>query len=59
MTLSQIEQDIKTHSDNIISLNSEDAAVLDAIPDADSLLHYVDEHRKDGRCYVFLDERPG
>lgn len=56
VTLSQIEQEIKTHSDNIISLNFEDAAVLDAIPDADSLLHYVDEHRKDGRCYVFLDE---
>ena len=54
--LRQILEEIRERSDNIIFLDFEDTAVLNAIPDEMALLNYIDRHRKDSLCYVFLDE---
>ena len=54
--LKEILSEIKTKTDNIIDLDFEDASVLMALPDAASLINYIEEHRKPGKCYVFLDE---
>ena len=40
----------------MIFLDFEDTAVLSSIPDELTLLDYVDHHRKESLCYVFLDE---
>ena len=49
-------EEIKERSDNIIFLDFEDTAVLNAIPDEMALLNYIDNHRIESLCYVFLDE---
>ncbi|MCR5650298.1 MAG: ATP-binding protein [Lachnospiraceae bacterium] len=54
--LKQILDEIREKSDNIIFLDFEDTAVLNAIPDEMALLSYIDNHRKESLCYVFLDE---
>ena len=54
--LKQILEEINERSNNIIFLDFEDTAVLNAIPDEMALLSYVDSHRKESLCYVFLDE---
>ena len=54
--LKQILEEIKERSDNIIFLDFEDTAVLNAIPDEMALLDYIESHRKESLCYVFLDE---
>lgn len=56
VVLSQIQEEIQMKSDNIIYLDFEDRAISGCIPDADSLLKYVNEKRKKNKCYVFLDE---
>lgn len=54
--LNEIMTEIKEKSDNVIFLDFEDLSNLSAIPDALSLIKFVEENRKDGLCYVFLDE---
>ena len=54
--LEQIMNDIKSKTDNIIYLNFEDEAVTTNIYNAETLIKYVDDNRKDGKCYIFLDE---
>ena len=54
--LQQILEEIRERSDNIIFLDFEDTAVLNAIPDETALLNYIDSHRRESLCYVFLDE---
>ena len=54
--LEQISEEIKERSNNVIFLDFEDTAVLNAVPDEMALLSYVDAHRKGSLCYVFLDE---
>ena len=54
--LKQILEEIRERTDNIIFLDFEDTAVLNAIPDEMTLLNYIDSHRKESLCYVFLDE---
>ncbi len=54
--LREIFEEIKIRSDNIIFLDFEDTAVLSAISDENALLKYIDEHRQDSLCHVFLDE---
>lgn len=54
--LGQIHGEIMDKSDNVIYLDFDDTAVLSAVPDEMSLLKYVDNHRKNSLCYVFLDE---
>lgn len=54
--LEQVKDEIKNKTDNIISLNFEDKRILNTIKDGDSLIAYVEQNRKKGKCYVFLDE---
>lgn len=54
--LDEILSEIREKTDNIIDLDFEDASVLMELPDAKSLIKYIDEHRKPGKCYVILDE---
>jgi hypothetical protein len=56
VVLSEIWDEIKNKSDNIISLDFEDAAILETLPDCNSLLQHIESNRKTGLCYVFLDE---
>ena len=47
----------KNHpSFNIIYLNFENKRVSTIIKDGDGLISYVENHRKIGKCYFFLDE---
>lgn len=54
--LNQIIEEIKEKTDNIIYLNFEDERIISSIPDCNSLLEYVDNNRKEGKCYLFFDE---
>ena len=54
--LEQIMNEIKEKTNNIIYLNFEDDNIKANIYDSQKLLKYVDENRKDGKCYIFLDE---
>lgn len=54
--LGEIMEEITLLSDNLIFLDFEDTANLSALPDSIRLLEYVEEHRKPGLCYIFLDE---
>lgn len=54
--LKQIQEEIKERSDNLIFLDFEDTSILSSIPDEPALLDYIDSNRKEGLCYVFLDE---
>lgn len=54
--LTQIMDEIKEVSDNIIYLNFEKSEDLSKAGTINSLLDYVSRNRKNGKCYVFLDE---
>ena len=54
--LQQLAEELSGKTDNIISLEFENKRICSLLPDADSVIRYVDEHRKEGKCYVFLDE---
>lgn len=51
-----IHDEISRISSNTIYLDFEDAAVLKKADSADLLLNYVEQNKKDGKCYIFLDE---
>ena len=54
--LDQVISEIKEKTDNVIYLNFEDKKTKDKIIDGDALINYVEENRKQGKCYIFLDE---
>lgn len=54
--LTQIMDEIKQQSDNVIYLNFEDERVRANLPDAESLLEYVERCRRPGKNYLFFDE---
>ena len=54
--LSQIMEEIKKNTDNIIYLNFEDKRVINKISNDIDLLKYIDENKNNGKCYIFLDE---
>lgn len=54
--LEQIKNEIQEKSNNVISLNFEDKRILTNIPDSNALIEYVEKNRKEGKCYIFLDE---
>ena len=54
--LEQIRDEIKQKTDNVIYLNFEDKRVLANISNSDTLIEYIESNRKDGKCYIFLDE---
>lgn len=54
--LQQIMDEIGQKTDNIISLNFEDKRVSASIANCTTLIDYVENHRKNGKCYLFFDE---
>ena len=54
--MEQIIREISEKTDNIIYLNFEDKKVSANITDADELISYVEENRREGKCYLFFDE---
>ncbi len=54
--LEQIKKEISKKTDNIIYLNFEDEEVSANIYNSEKLIEYVNNNRKDGKCYIFLDE---
>ena len=54
--LEQIRNEIKEKSDNVIYLNFEDKRILANFSDSNFLIDYIENNRKDGKCYIFLDE---
>ncbi|MBE6650068.1 MAG: ATP-binding protein [Ruminococcaceae bacterium] len=54
--LEQIAKELSSKCDNIIYLNFEDKKVSSNISTSDKLIKYVEENRKDGKCYLFFDE---
>ena len=55
--LQQMADEIAQRSDNIIFLEFENLRTLTMLPDTDSIMRYIDGHRKaNEKCYIFLDE---
>ena len=54
--MEQIAGELRNKSDNIIYLNFEDKKISSNIRNADTLIKYIDENRKSGKCYLFFDE---
>lgn len=54
--LNQIQEEIEKISDNVISLNFEKVSDLMKVSTSFELMEYVSAHRKEGKCFVFLDE---
>ena len=54
--LDQVKNEIQKKSNNIISLDFDDRAVTSFINSWKDIIDYVNEKRKDGLCYIFLDE---
>ena len=54
--LEQAMAEISEKSENVIYLNFEDEKVISNIPDAASLVNYVEKNRKPGLYYLFFDE---
>lgn len=54
--LKQMMEEVSRHSKNVLYLNFEDSRTLEAIPDGDTLIKYVEEHRGKGLNYLFFDE---
>lgn len=54
--LEQLKEEIARFTDNIIFLEFENRRTRAMLPDVDSVIRYVDENRKEGKCYIFLDE---
>lgn len=54
--LEQVKEEIGAKTNNIIYLNFEDKKTLNLIKSSDGLLDYVENNRKKGKCYIFLDE---
>ena len=48
--------EIKEKTDNVIYLNFEDKRTNLLISNGIELINYVNENRKDGKCYLFFDE---
>lgn len=54
--LETIMKEIKDKTDNVLYLNFENSSDFIKASDAYSLIKYVNENRKNGKCYLFLDE---
>ena len=54
--LKQIKEEISKKTNNIIDINFEDKRVLANITNCNELLEYIEKNRKEGKCYIFLDE---
>ena len=54
--LRQIEEEIRSRSDNVISLDFEDSATLNSLNSETALLDHLELKRRSGLCYIVLDE---
>ena len=54
--MEQIIKEISEKTDNIVYLNFEDKKTTTNITDATGLIYYVEQNKKDGKCYLFFDE---
>lgn len=54
--MEQIIKEIKEKTDNVIYLNFEDKKVSSNITSASDLISYVEENKREGKCYLFFDE---
>lgn len=54
--LEQIRDEIRQKTDNIIYLNFEDKRVYSLIKNADDLIEYIENNKKEGKNYLFFDE---
>ena len=54
--MEQIINEISAKTSNIIYLNFEDKKVSANINNAEQLITYVEENKKNGKCYLFFDE---
>lgn len=54
--MEQIADEIREKSDNVLYLDFDDRAVTSFIQSWSDIVEYVAKNRKDGLCYVFLDE---
>ncbi len=54
--LKQIIEELKEQTDNIFYLNFEDDRADPTITDAEKLIEYVENSKKEGKAYVFFDE---
>lgn len=54
--IEQIKKEIEQKTDNIIYLNFEDKRILSNITNSDTLINYIENNKKNGKCYIFLDE---
>ncbi len=54
--MEQIIEEISASTSNYIYLNFEDKKISANITDAEKLISYVEQNKKDGRCYLFFDE---
>lgn len=54
--LETIKKEISEKTDNIIYLNFEKTSDFIKVSTAKELVDYVNENRKEGKCYIFLDE---
>lgn len=54
--LKTIFDEISENTSNTIYLDFEDALVFKKLGSVDLILDYVEKNRKEGKCYIFLDE---
>lgn len=54
--LMEIYEEISKRTDNVIFIDFEDALNIKKAGTVEKLLAYIDKNRKDGKCYIFLDE---
>lgn len=54
--LQQVMDEIRKTSDNILYLNLENSSDFLKASTSKELIQYVEQNRKEGKCYIFLDE---
>ncbi|MBR6421488.1 ATP-binding protein [bacterium] len=54
--LEQIMEEVRLKSENVVYLDFDDRAVTSSIESWKEIVDYVNSRRKEGLCYVFLDE---
>ncbi len=54
--LRQIMNEVEQKSKNVVYLNFENKTLHLSLPNANAIIDYVRKERKNGLCYVFLDE---
>jgi len=56
VVMEQIKEELESKSDNVLYLDFDDRATTKDIKNWEDIVNYVNDNRKDGLCYVLLDE---